>query len=57
MAKLQEKGLEHSDILDDLFEGTIATKETAWALSQSMLPNDSVGLCQEISSSSNDNND
>lgn len=55
VAKFQEKGLDHSDILDALFAGTTATGEAAWAPSQGVLPNDSAGPCQEIPSNSKDN--
>lgn len=45
MAKLQEKKVENSELLDALFEGMTATGEAAWAPSQGMLPNDSVEPC------------
>lgn len=58
-AKFQDKGIEHVDLLDGLFEGATATGEAAWAPSQGVLPEDTAGprqLHEDISIKNNDDN-
>lgn len=55
MRQFREKGLEHSDLLDTLFECT-TQQGKLYGHNQGVLPNDSVRPCQEIPSNSNYNN-